>query len=95
MFSKLTGPRRLDPHQECKAQQPTISRYQECVLGFTTWCIEEGFDPLSPEEYDDLLVEWKNAKTIKKATFEGAVAAVELFAGSAAIAASTLSCCPN
>ena len=56
-----------------------MRRYQACVLGFTTWCVKEGFDPSLPEEYDDLLVEWKNATSVGKPTFEGAVAAVEFF----------------
>ena len=69
----------LDAHAASKVQESTLSVYRKAVLPFTTWLIEEGLTPNSSVQWDDLLVEWKNAKLITKNQFQNTVAAVEFF----------------
>ena len=71
------GPRRLDVHQSAKILPSTHGRYRAAVAKFTVWLAVQGFRPDSPEEYDDLLVEWKVDCDVKKADFEGALAGCE------------------
>ena len=59
--------------------ESTLVGYREGVLAFSSWCLEEGVEPEGSDDFDDLLVEWKNTVLPKKSQFEKAVAGVELF----------------
>ena len=74
-----TGPRRLDVHQAAKVQDKTLKVYQRAVLPFVQFLRRRGYSPASAEEYDDLLVEWKNAETVRRSDFCTALAAVEFY----------------
>lgn len=71
------GPRRLDVHQSSKILPATHGRYRAAVAKFTVWLAIHGYRPDLPEEYDDLLVEWKVDTNCSKADFEGCLAGCE------------------
>ena len=73
------GPMRLDEEQAAKIQPSSIERYRIAGKPFVAWMISERPDPETSEEWDDLLVEWKNARNPSKTQFEQAVASVEFF----------------
>ena len=75
----MSGPRRLDGEQAAKVSQNSLDRYRREAAKFTTWALELGFDPRSAEEFDDLLVEFKNSQPMTKGRFETLVAATEFF----------------
>ncbi len=71
------GPRRLDRHQEAKIKETSLRRYRKSVQAFTLWLAECEIWPSGPDQWDDALVEWKNARPVAKAEFEACVAGVE------------------
>ncbi len=70
-------PRRLDRHQEAKIKETSLRRYRKSVQPFTLWLAECEIWPSGPDQWDDALVEWKNARPVTKAEFESCVAGVE------------------
>ena len=72
-----SGPRRPDPHQLAKIQHTSQERYRRSLRPFVAWLVEHRFVPHGAEQWDDLLVEWKNDSTPSKTLFEAAVAATE------------------
>ena len=72
-----SGPRRLDPHQQGKVQEQTLVRYRGAAQPFVRWLEENGFFPQTASEWDDLLVEFKNATNLTRPAFEQLVSCVE------------------
>ena len=54
----VSGARFVGAHQAAKVQAKTLERYRQALLPFTTWAVEQQFDFVSAEEWDDLLVEY-------------------------------------
>ena len=54
-----------------------LKRYRKDMQPFLTFIFDNKYWPETPAEFDDLLVEWRHSRKVKKSTFEGAVAAVE------------------
>ena len=76
-----TGPRRLDAHQAAKITALSLDRYRAAGRPFVLCIQRYHMDPVTAEEWDDLLVEWKNdpREGVTKARFEQTVASVEFF----------------
>ena len=55
-----TGPRRLDAQQLRKILPESLSKYKAALRPFVSWLDAHGFMPATAEEFDDLLVEFKN-----------------------------------
>ena len=77
MASVTTGPRRLDPFQLAKLKSSSIQQYQRALLPFVAYLVEHDFVPVGREQWDDLVVEWRNDSQPSKAAFESCVAAIE------------------
>ncbi len=73
-----TGPRFLDPHLEAHVKDATLVRYRRALRPFLEFIIDFKLSPATPQQFDDLLVEWKNTRSVSKADFEGCIAAIEL-----------------
>ena len=75
------GPRRLDHHQIRRVQPQTIETYRREARGFTTWALANQLNPIGVDEWDDALVEYKNAceSLLSPSKFCNLLAAVELF----------------
>ena len=54
-----TGPKRLDAHQAAKITTLSLDRYRAAGRPFVQWMQRYRMDPVTAEEWDDLLVEWK------------------------------------
>ena len=63
-----TGPRRLDPHHASKLTPVNLDRYRTAVRGFINWIDVYNLQPSTAEHFDDLLIEWKNARLAVLAT---------------------------
>ena len=70
----------MDDDHAAKVTGKTIERYRAAARSFSDWLEENGLSPGTVDEWDDLLVEWKNdaREQVSKAAFTNAVAAVEL-----------------
>jgi hypothetical protein len=76
--SSAPGPRKLDAHQQHKINAVSLARYRHYCIPFVTWLRQFAMNPTSAEEFDDLLVEFKNcSKDMTKSKFETLVVAVE------------------
>ena len=73
----MSGPRKLDSTSIEKVKPHTLTAYRAAAAKFVTYLDEHGFVPNGPEEWDDLLVEYKNDAQLTKCNFEYVVAAVE------------------
>ncbi|CAK0903818.1 unnamed protein product, partial [Prorocentrum cordatum] len=69
--------RKLDSTSVEKVKPHTLAAYRAAAMKFVTYLDERGFVPDGPEQWDDLLVEYKNDMQMTKCNFEYAVAAVE------------------
>lgn len=75
-----TGPRGLDSHVALKVSHVTLCRYQAAAKLVCEWCDQVGLVPNDVEEWDDLLIEFKNSwPDISKSKFTTLVAAVEFY----------------
>ena len=74
-------PLRLDPVQERKVAPTTITRYQKAAKPFVKWCLDHGYEPWTPEDWDDGLVEYRAdaSQRVTKFQLENLVAAVEFY----------------
>ncbi len=74
-----SGPRFLDPHQAARIKDATTQRYRKALAPFLAFLVDNRFSPVTAPEFDDLVVEFKNAEfsRITKSSFEGLVAALE------------------
>ena len=79
MLSRLCGPRRPDPQQLHKVGTVTLARYRDAAAKFSDWLIEEAYTPCTADEWDDLLVEYKNDAGLSRSKFTVVVASVEWF----------------
>ncbi|CAK0898424.1 unnamed protein product, partial [Prorocentrum cordatum] len=70
--------RKLDSTSVEKVKPHTLAAYRAAAMKFVTYLDEHGFVPDGPEQWDDLLVEYKNDMQMTKCNFEYAVAAVGL-----------------
>ncbi len=73
-----SGPRFLDPHQAARIKDATTQRYRKALAPFLAFLVDHRFSPVTAPEFDDLVVESKNAEfsRITKSSFEGLVAAL-------------------
>ena len=71
-------PLRLDPSAVERRRPETIRVYRRALGIFTVWLQRHGLEVDSAFALDDLLVEWRLAENIGRATFAHAVAAAEL-----------------
>ncbi len=72
-----TGPRYLDPIISQRVQPSTVQKHRKAPLPFLSFITEPRYWPETSGEFNDLLCEWRHSRTINKAAFESAVAAVE------------------
>ena len=72
-------PLALDPTARLKIGEPTLRLYRKCALELSTWLLEHALHPQSPPEWDDLLVEWKQAVAPTKSAFSNTLASLEFF----------------
>ena len=79
MIGAVAGPRRLDCHQAQRVQGQTLARYRAAALPFSTWLLSTGIFPVGAEDWDDLLVEYKNEFDLSQASFAQLVSSVEFF----------------
>ena len=79
VFSPMSrsGPRRLDEQQLRKILPESLNKYKIALQPFVLWLDDHSFTPSSAEEFDDLLVEFKNDVGVSKTAFEQLVAAIE------------------
>ena len=75
------GPRRLDPHQMLRVQPRTLETYRREARLFTEWAYANHISPIGADQWDDALVEYKNAcfESLSPAKFCNLLAAVEFF----------------
>jgi integrase len=75
------APRFLDSEQALKVKPITLERYRTQASHFVAWARGQHFHPVSAEDWDDVLVEYKNANTpmLTRAKFTTLIAAVEFF----------------
>ena len=69
----------LDPDQAAKLGGNALQRYRDAVAPFVRWVMQNGYNPNDAEEYDDVLVLYKNATGLKRSAFENLLAAVLFF----------------
>ena len=74
---RRAGPLRLDVHQSGKIKESSLARYRKAVQPFVRFLRECDVRPCGAEQWDDMLVEWKNASLCTKSDFEGAPAGLE------------------
>ena len=72
-------PIREDPDAARRILQPSRATYQRHGLVLAKWLLRHGLRPDTADEWDDLLVEWKNMERIGRTAFQCTVASVELF----------------
>ena len=56
----MAGPLLIDPHQEQRVREITWSRYKDVSLRSIQWCGSLRIYPYTVEEWDDLVVNFKN-----------------------------------
>ena len=71
------GPRRLDTHQRQRVKPSTILRYRRAAASFVDFLDTNHYQPQDAEEFDDVMVEYKNRSLCSKADFEATVSSVE------------------
>ena len=59
--TSMFGPRFLTPEQRGKVKDVTLERYRQAARNFTAWALPLALTPQVPEEWDDILVEYKHA----------------------------------
>ena len=74
---RRAGPRRLDDHQAGKITDASLQRYRKATLPLAVWLRDQGLEPIGAEQWDDAVVEWKQATKPTKSEFEGVVAGLE------------------
>ena len=72
-------PLRLDSDLAARVQESTVDTYRRDARAFADWLVGNRLQPVTAEERDDLLVEWKNDAKVGKSKFGSVVAAVEFF----------------
>ena len=72
-------PLALDSTVKLKVGDSSLKLYRKCALQFSTWLLEHALHPSTPGEWDDLLVEWKQAVAPSKSDFSNTLAALEYF----------------
>ena len=74
-----SGPRFLDPYQAAQFKDATTQRYRKALAPFLAFLADNRFSPVTAPEFDDLVVEFKNAEfsRLTKSSFEGLVVASE------------------
>ena len=77
----LTGPRRVDHYQSLRLSEASLRRYRHAVRLFVQWLDQYQLVSTTAEEYDDLLVEYKNAEetTVSRAHVGLLLSAIEWF----------------
>ena len=60
-------------------KEQTIKSYMTAGAAFSEWLLAVGWHPNSAEDWDDALVEYKNANEIQKAKFAHTVSSVEFY----------------
>ena len=75
------GPRRLDPHQMLRVQPRTLETYRREARLFTEWAYATRVSPIGADQWDDALVEYKNAcfESLSPAKFCSLLAAADFF----------------
>jgi len=72
-----TGPRGLAPGREGDVGARSLAAYRDVSLQFVQYLEREGYTPHSPEEWDDLVVEWAHADNVTPSTLRSCIAALE------------------
>ena len=72
-----TGPRRPDAYQMGKIKETSLEGYRRASKPFISYLIERRYSPAGADQFDDLLVEWRNDCSPSKSNFEACVAAIE------------------
>ncbi len=52
----------MDPDQALKIKTITMERYRAAARPFIAYCLKHNYDPFTSDEWDDLLVEFKNVQ---------------------------------
>ena len=76
-----SGPLRIDVHQQHRVRNLTATLYQAAGDRFVQWCLQHNLWPTRADEWDDLLVEFKNdpETALTRHDFTHAVTAVKIF----------------
>ena len=76
LFSKLTDLDFLN-----RVKPITLQRYGAALQPFTSWAMEEGLDPISAEDWDDALLDYRglHVATMTKSKFITLVASLEFY----------------
>ena len=69
----------LDEHQAARVSALTLHQYRKAARGLCAYAHSVGKFPESADQWDDLLVEHKNASNLKRAQFAYVLAAVKFF----------------
>ncbi len=79
MLRHDSGPRFLVLHLAAQIKDATTQRYRKALAPFLAFLVDHRFSPVTAPEFDDLVVEFKNAEfsRITKSSFEGLAAALE------------------
>ena len=72
-------PLTLDPQVAGKVQPKTLEGYWRAARGFAVWLVANDLRPTEPQEWDDLMAEWKAHNVITKTEFAKCLAALEYF----------------
>ena len=77
----LTGPLRIDPHRAGKLAPSSVLSYKSAGKEFIAWLRLYRYEPVTGEEWDDLVVEYKNDPEVvlAKGKFANLIASVEFF----------------
>ena len=79
VFSKccFCVPRRVDPDQEAGVSAVTLKRYQVALQSFVAWMEKNQSSPLTLDDLDAILVEYKNATNLTKSNLDYTIATLE------------------
>ena len=70
-----------DPDFLGRVKPITLQRYQAALLPFTTWALQEGLHPKSPQDWDEALLDFRalHCTTMTKAKFTTLAAVLDCF----------------
>ena len=69
-----------DPYMLGRVKDITLRRYKSALLSFTTWALSQQLLPVTADDWDDALLEYRYASdSITKSKFAMVVAALEFF----------------
>ena len=72
--------RRLDPHAALRVTPLALQRYRGQALALCNWVFLEGFSPDTAEEWDAVMIDYKNrSPQLRKHDFSTLLVSLEFF----------------